>query len=152
MRHRKTLSGQALKVVFTLNKYLYNFTALTPSHKLELFDKLVSPILNFGSEVWGFYKSPSIETVHLQFCKKILGVKQSTQNDFVYGELGRIYNQSRRYLAIIKYWFKVVSCDENKYRRLSLTRLCLTRYYHLRRSDSPVPTFFPIYLLQFDYA
>ena len=38
------------------------------------------------------------------------------------------------------------------YRRLSLTRLCLTRYYHLRRSDSPVPTFFPIYLLQFDYA
>ena len=107
---QKTLSGQALKAVFTLNKYLYNFTALTPSHKLELFDKLVSPILNFGSEVWVFYKSPSIETVHLQFCKKILGVKQSTQNDFVYGELGRIDYQSRRYLAIIKYWFKVVSC------------------------------------------
>ena len=112
---QKTLSGQALKAVFTLNKYLYNFTALTSSHKLELFDKLVSPILNFGGEVWGFYKSPSIETVHLQFCKKILGVKQSTQNDFVYGELGRIDYQSRRYLAIIKYWFKVVSCDENKY-------------------------------------
>ena len=33
-----------LKAFFTLNKYLYNFTALTPSHKLELFDKLVSPI------------------------------------------------------------------------------------------------------------
>ena len=31
----KTLSKQALKAVFTLNKYLYNFTALTPSHKLE---------------------------------------------------------------------------------------------------------------------
>ena len=38
------------------------------------------------------------------------------------------------------------------YRQLSLTRLCITRYYHIRRSDSPVPTFFPIYLLQFDYA
>ena len=73
---------------------------------LELFDKLVSPILNFGSEVWGFYKSSSIETVHLQFCKKILGVKQSTQNDFVYGELGRIDFQARRYITIIKYWFK----------------------------------------------
>ena len=48
---QKTLSGQALKAVFTLNKYVYNFTALTPSHELELFDKLVSPILNSGSEV-----------------------------------------------------------------------------------------------------
>ena len=53
---QKTLSGQALKAVFTLNKYLYNFTALTPLHKLELFDKLVFPILNFGSEVWFFLR------------------------------------------------------------------------------------------------
>ena len=53
---QKTLSGQELKAVFTLNKYLFNFTALSPLHKLELFDKLVSPILNFGCEVWDFYK------------------------------------------------------------------------------------------------
>ena len=80
----------------------------------------MSPIVNFGSEVFFFfffffYKSPSTKTVHLQLCENILGVKQSTQNDFVYGELGRIDYQSRRYLAIIKYKFKVVSCDENKY-------------------------------------
>lgn len=112
---QKTLAGQALKAIFTLNKYLYSFTELKPSHTLELFDKLVSPILNFASEVWGFYKSPSIETVHLQFCKKLLGVKQSTQNDFIYGELGRIDYQSRRYVSIIKYWLKVILSDENKY-------------------------------------
>lgn len=112
---QKTLSGQALKAIFTLNKYLFNFTSLKPSHVLDLFDKLITPILNFGSEVWGFSKSPSIETVHLQYCKKLLGVKQSTQNDFIYGELGRIDYQSRRYLAIIRYWFKVVGSEENKY-------------------------------------
>ena len=48
---QKTLSGQALKAIFTLNKYLYSFTPLKPSHRLELFDKLVSPILNYASEV-----------------------------------------------------------------------------------------------------
>ena len=111
---QKTLAGQAQKAVFTLNKYLFNFTSLTPSHVLELFDKLVSPILNFGSEVWGFSKASSVETVHLQFCKKLLGVKQSTQNNFIYGELGRIDYQSRRYLAIIKYWFKVICSEENR--------------------------------------
>ena len=98
---QKTLAGQALKAIFTMNKYLYNFTALTPSHTLELFDKLVSPFLNFGSEVWGFHKSPSVETIHLQVCKKLLGVKQSTQNDFIYGELVElIINLVDMYLSL----------------------------------------------------
>ena len=42
-------------------------------------------------------------------------VKRPTKNDFVYGELGRIDYQSRRFIAIIKYWIKVVSSDETKY-------------------------------------
>ena len=62
-----------------------------------------------------FFKSSAIETVHLKFCKKILGVKQSTQNDFVYGELGRINYQSHRYLIIAKNWLKVISSEEIKY-------------------------------------
>ncbi|MCG8046921.1 MAG: reverse transcriptase family protein [Candidatus Thiodiazotropha taylori] len=112
---QKTLAGQGLKAVFTLNKYLYKFTSIRPSHMLELFDKLVSPILNYASEVWGFYKATAVETVHVQFCKKVLGVKQSTQNDFVYGELGRTDYQSRRYLKIIKFWFKIISSEDSKY-------------------------------------
>ena len=111
---QKTLSGQALKAIFTLNKYLYSFTPLKPSHRLELFDKLVSPILNYASEVWGFHKATSVETIHLQFCKKVLGVKQSTQNDFVYREIGRTDYQSRRFVALIKYWLKVISSEETK--------------------------------------
>ena len=91
---QKTLSGQALKAVFTLNRYLYNFTPLSPAHILDLFDKLIIPILYYGSEVWGFHAAKSIETQHMQFCKRMIGVKQSTQNDFVYGESGRIDYQA----------------------------------------------------------
>ena len=35
------------------------------SHALDLFDKLITPILNYGNEVWGFHKAPVIESVHL---------------------------------------------------------------------------------------
>ena len=42
-------------------------------------------------------------------------MKQSTQNDFVYGELGRMDYQSQRYVIIIKYWLKVLSSEETKY-------------------------------------
>jgi len=59
------------------------------NHKIDLFDILISSILNYGSEVWGFVKGSSVERLHLQFLKRVLGVKRNTQNDFIYGEVGR---------------------------------------------------------------
>ena len=53
--------------------------------------------------------------MHLQFCKHLLGVRIQTQNDFIYGELGRVPLQQRRYITIIKYWFKLLKCDNHKY-------------------------------------
>ena len=109
------LAGQAQKAIFKLNKYLYKFTYISPKHKLDLFDKLISPILNYSSEVWGFIHANCIERLHLQFCKKLLGVKKTTQNDFVYGELGRTSYITKRYFIIIRYWFKILLAQENKY-------------------------------------
>ncbi len=82
---------------------------------LELFDKLVLPILNYSGEVWGFAKSNQIERVHLKFCKRLLGVKISTQNDFIYGELGRMSMRAGRLYNIIKYWFKILGSSDRKY-------------------------------------
>ena len=50
----KTLSGQALKAIFKLNQYLYKFTDLSPKHNLELFDKLITPILTYGEKFGDF--------------------------------------------------------------------------------------------------
>ena len=33
----------------------------------------------------------------------------------MYGELGRSLFQSKRFYIIIKYWLKIISCNENKY-------------------------------------
>ena len=115
---QSTLAGQAQKAIFKLNKYLYKFTFVTPMHKLELFDKLISPILNYSSEVWGFCTANAIERVHMQYCKKLLGVKKTTQNDFLYGELGRTNYLTKRYFIIIKYWLKILRTPEHKYTNL----------------------------------
>mgnify|MGYP000365619844 CR=1 FL=1 len=65
----QTLSGQALKAIFKMNKHLYKFTSILVSHRIELFDKLILPILNYASEVWGFVHGEVIERMHLQFMK-----------------------------------------------------------------------------------
>ena len=88
---QQALSRQALKTIFTLNKYVRKFVNLKPKHVLDLFDKLIRPILNYSAEVWGFTNSMIIERVHLQFCKRLLGVNQCTQNDFIYGDLGELH-------------------------------------------------------------
>lgn len=112
---QQTLAGQAQKAIFKLNKYLYKFTNITIKHRLELFDKLVLPILNYSAEVWGFIPAANIERIHTQFLKKILNVKISTQNDFVYGEVGRKCLIVNRQFKIIKYWLKVLHSNDNKY-------------------------------------
>ena len=42
--------------IFKTNTHLYKFTSISVSHRIELFDKLILPILNYASEVWGFAK------------------------------------------------------------------------------------------------
>ena len=80
---------------------------------LELFDKLIQPVLNYGCEVWGFDKANDIEIVHKSFCKSVLGVKSTTLNEFVYGELGRYPLIINRYAKIIKYWCKILYSHES---------------------------------------
>jgi hypothetical protein len=56
---------------------------------LDLFDKIVKPILLYGCEEWGFSDNYVIEKNHLKYCKLILHLRQSTPNFMIYGELGR---------------------------------------------------------------
>lgn len=48
--------------------------------KLDIFDKIVKPILLYGCEVWGFGNIALVEKLHLKFCKNILNLKSSTPN------------------------------------------------------------------------
>ena len=62
------MAGQGLKAIFKLNQYLYNFTDLSTYHVLDLFDKLVRPILCYGAEVWGFSKIIQQERIPMMIC------------------------------------------------------------------------------------
>ena len=54
----------------------------------DMFEKVVSPILLYGSEVWGFSFTEMLEIFHRNFPKKkLLHLRPSTPNCMVYGEL-----------------------------------------------------------------
>ena len=72
--------------------------------QLKLFDSLVTPILLYSAEVWGFENKGNIEKMHLQFCKKILKVRNSTPNFTVYGELGRLPLEIMVEQKLVLFW------------------------------------------------
>jgi hypothetical protein len=102
--------GKALKALNVLLCKCSSFD-LKPKVLCQLFDSLVTPILSYSSEIWGFTKSKEIERIHLKFCKRLLKVKQNTCSAGVYGELGRYPLYIQRYVRIIKYWFNVLNTE-----------------------------------------
>ena len=74
----KALHEQALHAYYNIC-YIFDELQCNIKMKLSLFDKMIVPILLHGSEVWGTYGYKEIDTLHLQFCKRILNVKQQTR-------------------------------------------------------------------------
>ena len=87
---------------------------ISVSSHLNIFDSIISPILN-NAEVWGVYikndfnnwdKLP-VEKVHLKFCKLYLGVGRKTSNIASRSELGKhpliinIFKRIFKYIALI---------------------------------------------------
>ena len=78
---------------------------------LLLFDMHTGSILQNASEIWGLHHGDCLEKVHLDFCKRLLGVKKSSCNVMIYAELSRLPLQAVRKYKIIKYWAKLLSTD-----------------------------------------
>lgn len=97
--------------------------------QLDLFDKIVVPILFYGSEVWGFGNLGVIEKVHLRFCKLISSLKQTTPNFIVYGELGRYPLSIIIKTRIVKYWTQLLTGKQTKY-CVILYKLLLTKCFN----------------------
>ena len=105
-RTQKRFAEQGRKALFSiLNVCRNNFFNIETM--LSVFDTYINSILSYGSEVWGFHSGHDFEKVHIQFCKRLLGVKKGTCNEFVYSELGRFPRQVTRKLRIFKYWIKL---------------------------------------------
>ena len=98
---------------------------------LDLFDKTVLPVLLYGCEVWGCEKNIVLDTVYLKFCKYLLGLKTSTPNCMVFGELGTYPISVTIKVRLVSYWLNIVSADENK-----ISKLMYNLMYNMHQNDT----------------
>ena len=80
--------NQAHRALFVIKSKKETFN-LPIDIVLDLFDKMILPILLYGCEIWGFEKLDKIEIFYRKFLRYILRVNSQTTNCMVYGETGR---------------------------------------------------------------
>ena len=100
----KYLCDQAGKAMFTVLSYSKKLN-LPADIQLDLFDKLVLPILTYGS---------GIETVQSKFVKYVLHVNKSTPNFMVLGESGKLPVIYHIQWKMINFWLRIINGSENK--------------------------------------
>jgi hypothetical protein len=124
------LVNSARRALFGLKKGVATNPEITVKMQIDLFNAMVAPILCYGNEVWGFCKAEPIERFHLSFLKSVLGVKSSTPNCFVYGEVGVYPLHVERKYKIIKFWIKILNASTDSYmKKIYLELLMLNVEY-----------------------
>merc|ERR1712179_26199 len=83
---KQVLQAQRALFVIKSKKEMYD---LPIDIVFDLFDKMILPILLYGSEIWGHEDTKSIEIFYRKFLKYILRLNKQTNNCMVYGEAGR---------------------------------------------------------------
>ena len=106
------LVNSARRALFSLRKYFSKNQEILTSMKLDMFNAMISPILFYGSEIWGSKRADEVDIFHRAFLKSLLNVRNSTPNCFVYGELGVFPLFVDRQVRVISYWTKLLSLKD----------------------------------------
>ena len=99
---KKTIALRAEKALHLL--YMHNSKCV--NIMLDLLDKIVLPILLYGSQIWGTDWDDVIEKVHISFCKRIRHVNAKTPNTVVLKKLGRYPVALHYYTTCLQYIIK----------------------------------------------
>ena len=77
-KNQQYLSNQANRAIGAMHHRLRSVGTLPPHIMLNMFNGLIKPIIVYGCEVWGYYRTAQGETdkVFLRFARQILWVKQ----------------------------------------------------------------------------
>ena len=99
------------------------FSLLTKSRRLslpvdiqiELFEKIVLPILLYGSEVWGYSNLLPIDVFYRKYIRIVLYLNKSCPNCIVYGEVGKLPLKTFIEKRMLSYWVRVTGSKDSKF-------------------------------------
>ena len=115
---QKQLYDKASRAMFALLKNCKKLM-LPPDVQIELFNRMITPILLYGCEVWCPTMTDLASKLHLRFLKIMFKLKKSTPSVMVYGEFGQFPLEIEAKCRMLNYWFTL--SDPSKHCKFSNT-------------------------------
>ena len=81
---------------------------------IELFDRVIAPILLYSSEVFGYNNVTKLDVLQRSFYKRILKLSKATPNGMIYGETGTLPLSITINKRMINFWLRIITSDPNK--------------------------------------
>ena len=72
------LASQAQKVILNIQNSEHIYGYLLHKESFKLFDAMVKSILCYASQIWGYEYCEIIESVQINFCRRILELNKTT--------------------------------------------------------------------------
>ena len=109
-----TASSRALGAV--TNKY-YSTNGLDYTTYTKLYDAMVSPVMDYGCEIWAGKKRDSCDTVQHRAMRTFLRVGKCTPLPMMYGDMVWIPPEIRQKAAMVRYWIQLTRMPDTRLTR-----------------------------------
>ena len=127
---KKAVFEQAQRAMFHVLQ-VSRTKSLNISVTLDMFEKMVLPVLLYGSEIWGYENVNILEKLQLQFLKYVFHLPRNTMTDMLYGETGFVPVSILIKSRLIRFWSGLV-LSQNAHK---LSSKMYKLMYDLHRND-----------------
>jgi hypothetical protein len=120
-RHGAKKGGEALlavakRALYGLQRKMRSENITNPKLALRLFDSLITPIITYGSEIWGCYGSRckhEADQLYLNFIKNTLNIPKGTDTEIVLAESGCLPFHTKIWESQARYWARLKNIEDN---------------------------------------
>lgn len=104
-------AGRALSSIMGTFKNLGNLGYRTYT---SLYDNGVIPVMDYGSEIWGFSTNQKGPVIQNRAMRYFLGVHRFAPNAAIQGDMGWLGCESRRRLSMLRFWNRLVKTNQSR--------------------------------------
>jgi len=120
---QKHLYDKASKAMFSLIRKSRKLL-LPIDLQIDLFDKIVAPIVLYGSEIWGYTSVHLCDKLQLRFYKLLMNARKGTPTSMILGEFGKFPLNLEVKIRTLCFWYRLVTTiKDNKLSNIVYTFL-----------------------------
>jgi hypothetical protein len=125
-----TLAESGGRALSTLIAKLRTMKGVGVKTFFNLYNAYVTPIVDYGSEIWGYIKADKANNVHNKAIRYFLGVNKFAPKVAIQAEVGWMTPKYRRIQRMLSFWNRLIQMDNNR-----LTKKLFNYDYNLRENN-----------------